>query len=131
MAESIKDLANEFSQFRRNRHRERKWAVLNAKGDWYLDKLDDDEFNAIVQASTNLLKGDLELKLRDVAIRSEIPLALWLVDNLPTNYAFHVFKRLPLYAEEVDALAARSNWCDNRYLEYRRMAIESGSLLER
>lgn len=131
MPESIKDLSNEFSQFRRNRHREHQWNVLSAKGDWYLDKLNDDDFNAIVQASTNLLKSDLEVKLRDVAIRSEIPLALWLVDNLPFNYAFHVFRRLPLYVDEVDNLASRSNWCDNKYLEYRRKAIESGALLER
>lgn len=104
--------------------------VLTATGRYYLNEINDDEYNSLVDNARASEASDCKAELLRVAIEAGDELAIWCVKNLATHQALYVMRRLPMYIDEMDTLAQRTQWC-KVYEDYRVKAIESGALLPR
>lgn len=123
----MRELTREFLKNKNEIHKIYRDLTLTATGQYLLDEITEHEFNTRVKVYKDSEALDCRLALYDIAKRSEIPLAVWCVGNLPTHVAFYVIRRLPLYAEDLDSLAGKNKWCDE-YKDHRAAAIKSGVL---
>ncbi len=126
-----KELIAEYTEWKQALTKAKNEKVYTATGLYHTDELGERAFNYIIRDIQEEYTRECASKLKDIAIATGSPLALWCVNNLPSHQAVYVIKHLPLYLDEMDALAAKTKWCDNVYQEHRANAIKSGALVER
>jgi hypothetical protein len=131
VVQTIKELVAEYTQYRQEQATTNRNSVLLATGRYHLGEITEEHYNELVMRAHSHHADRLRCKLKEIAQKIEDPLATWCTNNLPTHTALYVIKRLPLSAEEMDALAIKTNWCVDVYQTHRDNAIKSGALFER
>jgi hypothetical protein len=126
-----KEIATEFIAWKREHDKKTRNEIYFATGLYYLNRIDETEFNYLVLSVSAEQARECASKLNDLVTQIEDPLALWCVQNLPLHQALYVIKHLPLYLDQMDELAAKTKWCYDVYQMHRANAIKSGALLER